>query len=123
MIAEGFGVLDLPLCGMIRRDPALAVASRHLGLVQAREDGALADRIDAVAAILARDCNLDPIRAAAHATFPAAPAQPRLRPPCPRIALAADAPFPFFYPPLSSLFHAAGSAIPTLAPLAAHPPP
>src|SRR3546814_14548090 len=54
MIAEGFGVLDLPLCGMIRRDPALAVASRHLGLVQAREDGALVARLDAVAALLQR---------------------------------------------------------------------
>src|SRR3546814_12248964 len=95
MIAEGFGVLDLPLCGMIRRDPALAVASRHLGLVQAREDGALDDRIDAVAAILARDCNLDAIRAAAHATFPADPAQPRLRTPGQRIAPAADAAFAF----------------------------
>lgn len=41
MIAEGFAALDLPLLGMIRREAALAVASRHLGLVQAREDGAL----------------------------------------------------------------------------------
>src|SRR3546814_12721103 len=40
MIAEGFGVLELPLCGVIGRAPALAVASRHLGLVQARADGA-----------------------------------------------------------------------------------
>jgi len=123
MIAEGFGVLDLPLCGMIRRDPALAVASRHLGLVQAREDGALDDRIDAVAAILARDCDLDAIRAAAHATFPAAPAQPRLRPPGQRIALAADDAFAFFYPHLASWWHAAGAEIRTFAPLADEPPP
>ncbi len=123
MIAEGFDALDLPLFGMIRRDPALAVASRHLGLVQACEDGALDERIDAVAAIVARDCDLAAIRAAARATCPAAPVRPRLRPPGQRIALAVDDAFAFFYPHLASWWRGAGAEICGFSPLADEPPP
>jgi len=123
MIAEGFDALDLPLFGMIRRDPALAVASRHLGLVQAREDGALGERIDAVAAIVARDCDLATIRAAARATSPASPVRPRLRPPGQRIALAADDAFAFFYPHLASWWRDAGAEICSFSPLADEAPP
>lgn len=123
MVAEGFECLDLPLFGTIRRDPALAVASRHLGLVQAREDGALDGRLDAIAAIVARDCDLGAIRAAAQATRPAAPVTPRLRPPGQRIALAADDAFAFFYPHLASWWREAGAEIRTFSPLADEAPP
>lgn len=123
MIAEGFAALDLPLLGMIRREATLAVASRHLGLVQAREDGALHERIDAIAAIIARDCNLAAIRATARATAPAAPVQPRLHPPGQRIALAADDAFAFFYPHLAAWWRAAGAEIIPFSPLADEAPP
>lgn len=123
MIAEGFAELDLPLLGMIRREATLAVASRHLGLVQAREDGALDDRIDAIAAIVARDCDLTAIRAAARPTIPAPAVPPRLRPPGQRIALAADDAFAFFYPHLAAWWRAAGAEIIPFSPLADEAPP
>lgn len=123
MIAEGFAALDLPLLGMIRREAALAVASRHLGLVQAREDGALDERIETIAAIVARDCDLTAIRAAARPTAPALATPPRLRPPGQRIALAADDAFAFFYPHLAAWWRAAGAEIVPFSPLADEAPP
>lgn len=123
MIAEGFGALDLPLLGMIRRDPALTIGSRHLGLLQAREDEALDDRLDAVAAIVARDCDLGAIRAAVRQTCAAQPVAPSIRPPGQRIALASDDAFAFFYPHLAHWWREAGSEIRTFSPLADEAPP
>lgn len=123
MIAEGFRSLDLPLLGMIRRDPALIIASRHLGLVQASEDEQLGDRLNAVAAIITRDCDLAAIRDAARASRAATRAVPRIRPPGQRIALAADDAFAFFYPHLALWWREAGAEIRTFSPLADEAPP
>lgn len=122
MVAEGFGALDLPLFGMIRRDPALTIGSRHLGLVQAREDEALDDRLEAIAAIVARDCDLGAIRAAARQTRAAPPIAPRIRPPGQRIALASDDAFAFFYPHLAHWWREAGAEIHPFSPLADEAP-
>lgn len=123
MIAEGFAAIDVPLLGMVRRDAALTMPSRHLGLVQAREDTDIDARIDSIAAIIARDCNLPAICASAHATRAAAPAIPTIRPPGQRIALASDDAFAFFYPHLAQWWRAAGAEIVPFSPLADHAPP
>lgn len=123
MIAEGFRSIGVPLLGTIRRDPALALPSRHLGLVQARESDALDAQIYLIAEIIARDCDLAAIRAAAGETAPAALPQLRIRPPGQRIALAADDAFGFFYPHLAAWWRSAGAEILTFSPLADEPPP
>lgn len=123
MIREGFARTGLRLLGMVRRDAALTVASRHLGLVQAREDGTLDTRIDAIAALVAEACDLDAIRAAAGATSPAPPQPARIRPPGQRIALACDDAFSFFYPHLARWWRAAGADIHPFSPLADEAPP
>lgn len=122
MIAEGFAAIDVPLLGMVRRDAALTLPSRHLGLVQAREDVDIDTRIDSIAAVIARDCDLPAIRAAALATQAATPLPPTIRPPGQRIALAADDAFAFFYPHLAQWWREAGAEIVPFSPLADHAP-
>jgi len=48
---------------------------RHLGLVQAEEDAALAARLDALADLVARDVDLDALLAAARPTLRSPPAE------------------------------------------------
>lgn len=123
IIAEGFQAIGVPLLGTIRRDPELGLPSRHLGLVQAREHETLDARIDAIAAVVARSCDLAAIHAAAGPTLSAPPAAVHIRPPGQRIALAADDAFAFFYPHLAAWWRQAGAEIRTFSPLADEPPP
>lgn len=123
MVRDGFARIGLPLSGLIRRDAALALPSRHLGLVQAGETEAIDARIDAIAARVAAQCDLDAIRAAAGATPDAPPAPPTIRPPGHRIAVARDAAFAFFYPHLERWWREAGAAFQFFSPLADEAPP
>lgn len=123
MIRQGFDRIDLPLLGLVARDAALALPSRHLGLVQALETPDLAARLDAIADRIAADCDLEAIRAAAGATRPAVLPAATLRPPGQRIAVARDAAFAFLYPHLLAGWRAAGAEIAFFSPLGDEPPP
>lgn len=123
MVADGFARIDLPLLGVIRRDAALELPSRHLGLVQAGETQALDARINAIAARVADQCDLDAIRAAAGATHAIAPSPPALHPPGRRIAVARDAAFAFFYPHLERWWREAGAELHFFSPLDDMAPP
>jgi len=123
MIADGFARIDLPVFGMIRRNPALELPSRHLGLVQAGETAALEGRIDAIAGRIAAECELDAIHAAACPIIAAEPVPPALRPPGRRIAVAHDAAFAFFYPHIERWWRSAGADLHFFSPLADDAPP
>lgn len=123
MIAEGFARIDLPLLGTIRRDEAMAMPERHLGLVQAGETQGIDARIDAIADAIQAQCDLDAIRAAASPTT-AAPLPPlATRPPGQRIAVARDDAFSFLYPHLLDAWRGAGAELRFFSPLADEAPP
>ncbi|MGQ7794382.1 cobyrinate a,c-diamide synthase [Faunimonas sp. B44] len=122
LIREGFARSSVPLLGLVRRDAALALKSRHLGLVQAGEHAALSALVGRAADAVAEGCDLEAIAAAAAALPAAGAAAPGLAPPGQRIAVAADLAFAFAYPHLLASWRAAGAEILPFSPLADEPP-
>ncbi len=123
MIEAGFAQISIPLLGAVPVDDRLAMPSRHLGLVQAREDPVLDARIEAMADVVAEHCDLAAVVAAARATPDAGPPKLRLCPPGQRIAVARDDAFAFFYPHLVEAWRQAGAELACFSPLADQPPP
>lgn len=118
MIAAGFARGGVPLLGLVPRDAAMELPSRHLGLVQAEETAALEARIAAMAALVAAHVDLDAIVAAARPVPAFTGAMPAIRPPGQRIAIARDAAFTFLYPHLLHGWRAAGADLSFFSPLA-----
>jgi len=65
LVREGFLRASVPLLGLVRRDPAIALPSRHLGLVQAEEHADLARKIARAGELVAEGCDLDRIHGVA----------------------------------------------------------
>jgi cobyrinic acid a,c-diamide synthase len=93
----------IPVIGAIHKDPRLAIEERHLGLVPGNESAQAEQHIDAIAAAVAAQVDLDALLGVAALAPPArpAPASPatstggsaaRLR-----IAIARDRAFGFYY--------------------------
>lgn len=123
MIEDGFARIGLPLLGVVHRDEAMVLPSRHLGLVQAAETEGLESRIEAIADRIAAQCDLVAIRAAAAPTV-AVPLPPTtIRPPGQRVAVGRDEAFAFLYPHLLDAWRAAGAEISFFSPLGDEPPP
>src|SRR5260370_709458 len=122
-VRDGFAANGIRVFGAIGRDSTLTMPERHLGLVQAQEDSALAARLAALADLVERDIDLAALQAAACPTRrrPHTDA-PRLVPPGQRIALARDVAFSFIYPHLLAGWRAAGAEIIPFSPLADEPP-
>jgi cobyrinic acid a,c-diamide synthase len=121
-VAQGFARLELPLLGSVRRDVAISLPERHLGLVQAAERGDLPVLLERLADLAERDLDLDAIIAVAE-PFSAEDAGVVLLPPAgQRIALAQDAAFSFIYPHLLAGWRAAGAEILPFSPLADEAP-
>jgi cobyrinic acid a,c-diamide synthase len=123
LVRDGFAKVGIQVFGAIRRDNALTMPERHLGLVQAQEDQALATRLATLADLIERDVDLAAIEAAARSMQ----RQPRTTPACitppgQRIALARDVAFSFVYPHLLEGWRAAGAEIVPFSPLADEPP-
>ena len=123
LVRDGFATNGITVFGAIGRDSTLTMPERHLGLVQAQEDSALAARLAALADFVERDIDLAALEAAACPTRrrPHTDA-PRLVPPGQRIALARDVAFSFIYPHLVAGWRAAGAEIIPFSPLADEPP-
>lgn len=114
-----------PVIGAVPEDPALAVPSRHLGLVQAQEQADLDARIDAAAALIDAHIDRDALLALFADGRPVAGrgnGDPYLPPPGQRIAVADDAAFAFCYPALLSAWREAGAEIMPFSPLAGEGP-
>src|ERR1700681_1885035 len=99
LVRDGFATNGITVFGAIGRDSTLTMPGRHLGLVQAQEDSALAARLAALADLVERDIDLAALEAAACPTRrrPHTDA-PRLVPPGQRIALARDGGLSLVYP-------------------------
>lgn len=108
--------------GSLRHDPALALPSRHLGLIQAQENQHLETLLETAASAVERFCDLDRIAALAGDVESAPWPQPALPPLGQRIAVADDRAFGFAYPHLLHHWRRAGAEILPFSPLADEPP-
>ena len=117
LVRVGMAEAGLPVLGVLPKRAAIAMPERHLGLVQAEEQPALAALIAEAAQLMREGVDLDALIAAAGSH--ARPAQgPRIAPPGQRIALARDAAFSFVYPHLLHGWRAAGAEVLPFSPLA-----
>jgi cobyrinic acid a,c-diamide synthase len=123
-VASSIGRLGLPVFGSLRRDAAISLPERHLGLVQAGEHGGLPDLLHRLADLAEQELDLDGILAAMVPLPPLlGSTHCVLRPPGRRIALAQDAAFSFVYPHMLRGWRAAGADILPFSPLADEGPP
>ncbi len=124
LIAPAFERIGIKLFGALFNDPQLTLPERHLGLVQAGETVDIEQRLDALAAIMAKSVDLDAIAKSAR---PAAMGSPTngasfIDPPGQRVALASDRAFSFMYPHLLDHWRAQGAEIRPFSPLADEAP-
>jgi cobyrinic acid a,c-diamide synthase len=123
LVRDGLARVGIDVFGAVKRDTALTMPERHLGLVQAQEDPALTARLAALADLAERDIDLAAIEAAARPTRRQPHAAPsHITPPGQRIALARDVAFSFVYPHLLAGWRAAGAEIVAFSPLADQSP-
>jgi cobyrinic acid a,c-diamide synthase len=122
MLRRALAPLGLPVLAALRRNPALAQPSRHLGLVQAAERPDLEQFLDTAADALAATLDRATLLSLA-APLPEATTAPRLAPPAQVIAVAQDCAFGFTYPHMLADWRAAGAEIKPFSPLADDPVP
>ncbi len=122
MLRRALAPLGLPVLAALRRAPALALPSRHLGLVQAGEREGLGAFLDQAADTLAESLDLNALLALAG-PLPASAAAPRLCPPAQVIAVARDEAFAFCYPHMLADWRASGAELRFFSPLANDPVP
>ena len=109
----------VPILAALPRDPALALPSRHLGLVQAQEHAALEDWLERAADLTpAAAMPFGPLNLPAAGGADGAP----LPPPGQRIAVARDEAFAFAYEHVLAGWRRAGAEIAFFSPLADEAP-
>ncbi|HYZ17742.1 MAG TPA: cobyrinate a,c-diamide synthase, partial [Candidatus Acidoferrum sp.] len=95
-IRDACAAAEVPVLGVIPRDPRLALPSRHLGLAGPDEEGSAAAR-DAAADAVREGVDLDALLALARSARPLSTPPRRLPPPlAARVAIARDEAFWFY---------------------------
>ncbi len=91
---------NVPVLGAMHEDPLLAIAERHIGLTPTGEDDVAQSRIEALAAAVRRQIDLERLLAAtvSRAPLPIAPLLVRRAGASVRIGIARDRAFGFYYP-------------------------
>jgi cobyrinic acid a,c-diamide synthase len=115
VIAHYTGV---PVLGAVQYDEQLTIVERHLGLVPSNEAEAARARVEAIAARIAAQVDLDALLAVAcsenqgQTTFSnGVPASAGTTTPGPRLGIARDAAFGFYYPGDLEALRAAGAEL------------
>ncbi|MCB1381672.1 MAG: cobyrinate a,c-diamide synthase [Notoacmeibacter sp.] len=121
LVRAGMEAAGIRVFGALPRRDSISLPSRHLGLVQAQEHGALDTLLDEAADFVSAHCDLDGLRAAA-AGNPLPAGGFAIRPPGQRIAMARDAAFSFTYPHMLEAWRAAGAELSFFSPLADEAP-
>ncbi|MDQ0990166.1 cobyrinate a,c-diamide synthase [Streptomyces sp. V3I7] len=132
LLREALDSSGVPVLGALRRAPQVDTPSRHLGLVPVAErHGAAVDSVEAMAAQVARGCDLAALEALARAAGPvpggSAPWTPEPVPThdptrsaeerAPVVAVAGGSAFTFSYAEHTELLTAAGAEVVTFDPL------
>ncbi|MGE0081508.1 MAG: cobyrinate a,c-diamide synthase [Thiohalomonadaceae bacterium] len=105
---------DLPVLGVVHRDPRLAIDERHLGLIPSNEEAEAQAVLRDITAAVHDYIDLDALeRLAATATPPGPVPSPRAIVPGPtvRIGIARDRAFGFYYPDDLEALRAAGAEL------------
>ena len=119
MLAQAAARADLPVLGYLPAFDDIALPSRHLGLVQAREHDSFDRYLDRLCAYFAPHLELEALRALATAPAIAQTEAVRTIPPLgQRIAVADDVAFGFSYAATLLGWRAAGAEIIPFSPLA-----
>lgn len=107
---------DIPVIGAVRRDTALSIDERHLGLIPANESALSLQQIERLATVVADSVNLDQFESIANSApalsdpgVPTAVQPPRLADTPVRIGVPRDAAFGFYYPDDLQTFEEAGA--------------
>lgn len=116
MLRAGMAEVGIEVLGALPRQGDIEMPARHLGLVQAEDQGDLARILQAAGTFVAEHVDLDRLIAVAGATQLLGPAT-RITPPGQRIALARDAAFSFVYPHQLDGWRAAGAEVSFFSPL------
>jgi cobyrinic acid a,c-diamide synthase len=123
MLLRALEPLELPLLGFLPAQASLSLPSRHLGLVQAREQRALESLLDDAAAWAADHIDLDRLRGLARPTRTPTNSPVSTIPPLGQhIAVAADNAFAFAYPHVLDGWRRAGAELAFFSPLADQAP-
>ena len=146
LLLEATARISVPVLGCLRRDAALSLPDRHLGLVQASEHPDLESFLRDAASAVGRAVDVDALVRRARAARskalagslattapPSVPGEPVATldtgttiPPIPvlgqRIAVARDEAFAFSYPLVLDGWRRAGAEVSTFSPLADEPP-
>lgn len=124
LLREGMQLVDLPVLGIVPAHTGLALESRHLGLVQARERRGLAVLADEAARLVADHLDLDRLEALAGsiAGVDAVAKSVTVPPIGQRIAVADDVAFGFAYPHILDGWRRAGAELMRFSPVAGEAP-
>lgn len=122
MIRQAMTDAGIETLGALPRSADLSLPERHLGLVQAAEQGELDAMLDRMADLIAAHIDLNAIRDAARPARLSRPATPLSPPPGQRIALAQDEAFSFTYAHILSEWRRAGAEILPFSPVADEAP-
>lgn len=123
MLAQAAARADLPVLGLVPVFADVALPSRHLGLVQAREHAAFDPYLERLSACVAPHLDLEALRALAEEPrIGEAEAMPAIPPLGQRIAVADDVAFGFSYPSILLAWREAGAEIIRFSPLADEAP-
>ena len=115
------GETGVTVYGYLPNLPGCALESRHLGLVTAAEVAGLREKLSALAAQAEKSVDIDGLLALAASAPALAAAAPALPPPVegrPRIAVARDKAFCFYYADGLELLEALGAELAEFSPLA-----
>lgn len=117
MLGHAIRDMNIAVLGAIPKAEGLHRPSRHLGLVQATEQGDLAEFIGAVMDIVSKNIDLDLLQSLCTQVKPTAGAHKRLAPPAQRVAIARDEAFDFLYPHFLQDWRAQGAELSFFSPL------
>ena len=118
MLRVALAAIDVPVFGVVRRDEGLALPSRHLGLVQAREHSDLETFVAHAASRIEAQVDLDALAQCRGEFAPVeGTVEPGIRPPGNRIAVAQDDAFAFSYPHLLNSWHQQSASLHPFSPL------
>jgi cobyrinic acid a,c-diamide synthase len=109
--------------GSVHRNPALALPSRHLGLVQASENADLESFLAGAARVADTSIDLDALLHVARPLLDVAGSGAPVAPPGRKIAIATDQAFAFSYPHMLFDWQQSGAALAAFSPLADQAPP
>lgn len=123
MLRQALAAIDMPVLGVLPRDPRLSMPERHLGLVQAQEHKELDGFIEGAAALVEAGVDIDALLAISEA---APSSQSRsvatIAPFGRKIAVARDIAFSFAYPHLLESWRRQGAELSFFSPLADEAP-